>query len=106
MRGERHGEDRYPSLKPGLHQTIHHRLRDKVVPIDPAIHDKGGGGDSRVAADFGQVARQPGHFKSTRHVEDINLFFRNALQEANQCLVDDIGMPFGFHKSVSGVCHM
>jgi len=64
------------------HQAIDDHLSDEVMPVNSAIDDKGGCGDSGVASGGGEIAGEEGHFKSARDIEDIDLIKRDQFREA------------------------
>ena len=90
--------------------TGHHRLGHEIVPVDAAIDDQCRGNDRVVITGLGEPLRQQRHFEGAGHVERPDLCiepqFRQPLPEADQCLVDDIGVPARLDKSdFEGFCH-
>ena len=95
---------RNAGLQLRLHQAGDHRLRHEVMAIDAAIHHQRGGHDGVELAACAQLPGQQRHLERAGNVigRDLggNARCGHVGVEADQRLIDDIGMPAGLDEAI------
>ena len=94
MRCERNGQNRHTCGQADLHQAVHDRSGDKIVPVDAAIHHKGRTALRVVLPRVGKRLGYEGHFKCAQYVDQVDAGCGNEFGETFVGLIQSPQSPF------------
>jgi hypothetical protein len=93
---------RNAGLELGLHQSIDHCRRNKVMAINTTIHNERGTHDGVVTTPVTQGFREKWHFKRTGHIKNVDPGVWcdgiHAVLKPHKGLVNNVGVPVRLDK--------